>query len=277
MGLSVGVNLATMNSHQKRDAYSKDITYSTHSELGFDYLRDNMVHLWADKVQRGLNFAIIDEADSILIDEAKTPLIIAGGEQKNVDLYTGADNFVRQLQAADYNIDEESRTVNLTNSGIDLANRFFNLHNLYEISNSELIHRIQNAMRAHLILKKDVEYIVSREQILLVDSFTGRIMEGRAFSEGLQQAIQAKERVKIEPETRVLATTTYQNFFRLFKKLAGMTGTAKTEEQEFIDIYNMRVIPIPTNLPMIRVDEEDTVFVTLQAKHNAIVEEAKRL
>lgn len=277
MGLSVGVNLASKSVIDKRVAYSHDITYSTHSEFGFDYLRDNMVTDIKDKVQRGLGFAILDEADSILIDEAKTPLIISGGQHVSANLYAGANGFASQLTEEDYEIDEESRTVRLTELGIDKANQFFNLNNLYEISNSELVHRIQNAMRAHLILKRDVEYIVSDGQIQLVDSFTGRIMEGRAFSEGLQQALQAKEGVEIEPETRILATTTYQNFFRLFKKLAGMTGTAKTEEREFIDIYNMRVIPIPTNLPMIRVDEEDEIYLNLASKYKAIVKKTEEL
>lgn len=258
-------------------AYSRDITYSTHSEFGFDYLRDNMVSDIQDKVQRGLSFAILDEADSILIDEAKTPLIISGGQHVSANLYVGANGFASQLVEEDYEIDEESRTVRLTEIGIDKANQFFNLNNLYEIANSELVHRIQNAMRAHLILKRDIEYIVADNQIKLVDGFTGRIMEGRAFSEGLQQALQAKEGVEIEPETRILATTTYQNFFRLFKKLAGMTGTAKTEEREFIDIYNMRVVPIPTNLPMQRVDEEDVIFVDLESKYKAIVKKTEEL
>lgn len=277
LGLSVGINKAQMNEFDKRQAYAADITYSVHSELGFDYLRDNMVKDLSKKVQRGLQFCLIDEVDSILIDEAKTPLIISGGEQKDSSAYYGADQFVRTLGFEDYVIDEESKAITLTHSGIEKANRFFKVDNIYHIENSETVHLVQNALRAHKIMKHDVEYIVRNGKIELVDGFTGRIMEGRSYSEGLQQAIQAKEVVDVEPETQTLATITYQNFFRMFNKLCGMTGTGKTEEQEFIDIYNMRVNVVPTNKPIARVDEEDEIFACTEDKWNAVTEKIKEL
>ncbi|WP_084270855.1 preprotein translocase subunit SecA [Mycoplasmopsis sturni] len=277
LGLSVGINKAQMNEFDKRQAYAADITYSVHSELGFDYLRDNMVKDLSKKVQRGLQFCLIDEVDSILIDEAKTPLIISGGEQKDSSAYYGADQFVRTLGLEDYVIDEESKAITLTHSGIEKANRFFKVDNIYHIENSETVHLVQNALRAHKIMKHDVEYIVRNGKIELVDGFTGRIMEGRSYSEGLQQAIQAKEVVEVEPETQTLATITYQNFFRMFNKLCGMTGTGKTEEQEFIDIYNMRVNVVPTNKPIARVDEEDEIFACTEDKWNAVTEKIKEL
>ncbi|MGY6172597.1 preprotein translocase subunit SecA [Candidatus Mycoplasma pogonae] len=277
LGLSVGINKAQMPVDLKRSAYAADITYSVHSELGFDYLRDNMVRNSWEKVQRGLNFVLIDEVDSILIDEAKTPLIISGGEENVSSTYMVADQFVRTLKPKHYEIDEETKSIRLTDEGIDHANAFFRIHNLYDIIHSELVHRIQNALRAHKIMKRDFEYIVDDNKIQLVDSFTGRVMEGRAYSEGLQQAIQAKEMVEIEPETQTLATITYQNFFRMFQKLSGMTGTAKTEEQEFIDIYNMRVNVIPTNKPIVRIDDKDEIYYDFQAKYKAITEEVKRV
>lgn len=275
--MTVGVNKPSMSPEEKKQIYQCDITYSIHSELGFDYLRDNMVTNINDKVQRGLNYILLDEVDSILIDEARTPLIISGGESSSSYMYEVANQFARTLQPGDYEIDEESKTIKLVDSGIDKANKFFTLSNLYDIKNSELVHRIQNALRANFIMKKDVEYIVKDEKIELIDAFTGRIMEGRAYSEGLQQAIQAKEFLEIESETKTLATITYQNFFRMFKKLSGMTGTAKTEEQEFIDIYNMRVNPIPTNLPNIRVDDEDSIYWGTRQKLNAILKEVKQV
>ncbi|WP_412031800.1 preprotein translocase subunit SecA [Metamycoplasma buccale] len=278
LGLTVGINKAQMPNNEKRAAYACDVTYSVHSELGFDYLRDNMVMSKEEKVQRGLNYILLDEVDSILIDEAKTPLIISGGDdEEESPLYNVADLFVRTLSQDDYFIDEETKSVYLTESGIEKANKYFNFSNLYDIQNSELVHRIQNALRAHKVMKLDVEYIVRDDKIELVDSFTGRIMEGRAYSEGLQQAIQAKERVEIELETKTLATITYQNFFRLFKKLSGMTGTAKTEEKEFIEIYNMRVNVVPTNRPMARIDDKDEIYVTMHAKWKAVVEEVKKI
>ncbi|AWX69315.1 preprotein translocase subunit SecA [[Mycoplasma] anseris] len=277
LGLTVGINKAQMSTNLKREAYACDVTYSVHSELGFDYLRDNMVMSKEEKVQRGLDFILLDEVDSILIDEAKTPLIISGGDEGDSPLYNIADLFVRTLNKDDYFIDEETKSVYLTESGIEKANKYFNFSNLYDIQNSELVHRIQNALRAHKVMKLDVEYIVRNDKIELVDSFTGRIMEGRAYSEGLQQAIQAKERVDIEPETKTLATITYQNFFRLFKKISGMTGTAKTEEKEFIDIYNMRVNVVPTNKPTVRIDDKDEIYVTMHAKWKAVVKEVKKI
>ncbi|ACF07084.1 preprotein translocase subunit SecA [Metamycoplasma arthritidis] len=277
LGLTVGINKAQMPTNEKREAYACDITYSVHSELGFDYLRDNMVMSKEEKVQRGLDFILLDEVDSILIDEAKTPLIISGGDEANSPLYNVADLFVRTLSNDDYFIDEETKSVYLTEKGIEKANKYFNFSNLYDIQNSELVHRIQNALRAHKVMKLDVEYIVRNDKIELVDSFTGRVMEGRAYSEGLQQAIQAKERVEIEGETKTLATITYQNFFRLFKKISGMTGTAKTEEKEFIEIYNMRVNVVPTNRPLARLDDKDEIYVTMHAKWQAVVKEVKRV
>ncbi|WP_456299099.1 preprotein translocase subunit SecA [Mycoplasmopsis columbinasalis] len=277
LGLTVGINKAQMSPADKRKAYACDITYSVHSELGFDYLRDNMVTNMAEKVQRGLHFCLIDEADSILIDEAKTPLIISGGEGNDTKLYFQADQFVRILNKDDYEIDEESKAISLTHNGIKKANNYFKVDNLYDIANSEIVHRMQNALRAHKIMKNNVEYIVREGKIELVDAFTGRIMEGRAYSEGLQQALQAKEMVQIEPETKTLATITYQNFFRMFNKLCGMTGTAKTEEQEFIDIYNMRVNQVPTNRPLIRKDYEDAIFSSYKAKWEAVTAKVKEL
>lgn len=277
LGLTVGINLASLSTDLKREAYACDITYSVHSELGFDYLRDNMVKSKEEKVQRGLDFILLDEVDSILIDEAKTPLIISGGDDDNSSIYNIADLFVRTLNKDDYFIDEETKSVYLTDKGIAKANKYFNFNNLYDIENSELVHRIQNALRAHKVMKLDVEYIVREDKIELVDSFTGRIMEGRAYSEGLQQAIQAKEKVEIEPETKTLATITYQNFFRLFKKICGMTGTAKTEENEFIEIYNMRVNVVPTNKPLIRIDDKDEIYVTMFSKWKAVTKEIKRV
>ncbi|PZV99886.1 preprotein translocase subunit SecA [Metamycoplasma auris] len=276
LGLSVGINKAQMPADLKREAYACDVVYSVHSELGFDYLRDNMAMTKEEKVQRGLDFILLDEVDSILIDEAKTPLIISGGDQEESSMYNIADLFVQTLNHDDYFIDEETKSVYLTDAGIEKANKYFNFENLYDLENSELVHRIQNSLRAHKVMKLDVEYIVRNDKIELVDSFTGRIMEGRAYSEGLQQAIQAKERVEIESETKTLATITYQNFFRLFKKISGMTGTAKTEEKEFIDIYNMRVNVVPTNKPVVRVDDQDEIYVDMHSKWKAVTKEVKR-
>lgn len=277
LGLSVGLNKSNMSSQMKKLAYACDITYSIHSELGFDYLRDNTVKNINDKVQRELNYALIDEVDSILIDEAKTPLIISGGEQNESTLYTNADLFVKSLESSDYHIDKETLGIALTYSGIQKANKWYKTDNLFKIENTEYVHRIQNALRANYIMRKDYEYVVLNNKIELVDQFTGRIMEGRSYSEGLQQALQAKEGVEIEPETKTLATITYQNFFRMFNKLSGMTGTGKTEEQEFINTYNMRVNVIPTNKPIIRIDHEDQIYLTMKAKYKALVEEIKKI
>lgn len=277
LGLTVGINKPRADKEEKRKAYACDITYSIHSELGFDYLRDNMVINKNQKVQRGLNFALIDEVDSILIDEAKTPLIISGGETNDSKLYEAANQFVLSLVGSDYDIDHETQSISLNHIGVNKANSFYGVKNIYEIQNSEIVHRIQNALRAQIIMKRDVEYIVLNEKIELVDSFTGRVMEGRSYSEGLQQALQAKERLEIEPETKTMATITYQNFFRMFKKLSGMTGTAKTEEQEFLDIYNMRVNVIPTNKPIIRIDHPDEVYISFKYKFQAMVKEIEKI
>ncbi|MXR58279.1 preprotein translocase subunit SecA [Mesomycoplasma hyorhinis] len=277
LGLSVGINKVGLDNDTKRLMYSADITYSVHSELGFDYLRDNMVFSKEEKVQRSLNFCLIDEVDSILIDEAKTPLIISGGQNNNSSTYLAANQFVNTLKDEDFYIDLETKGIKLNDQGIDKANSFFKVRNLYEIDNSELVHRVQNALRACKVMKRDVEYIVRDGKIELVDPFTGRVMQGRSYSEGLQQALQAKENLEIEPETQTLATITYQNFFRLFKKLCGMTGTAKTEEQEFIDVYNMRVNVIPTNKPIHRKDDTDLIFASLRAKNKAIINEIKKI
>lgn len=277
LGMSVGVILKDMDNTQKREAYAKDITYATHSEIGFDYLRDNMVSSIEQKVQRGFNFILIDEVDSILIDEARTPLIITGGQKSNSKLYLAVDAFVASLKSEHYEIDYESKGISLTEEGVKKANSFFKVDNIFMIQHSELVHRIQNALRAHYIMKKDHEYIIRDAKIELVDAHTGRIMDGRSYSDGLQQAIQAKEKLEIEDETITMATITYQNLFRMFNKLSGMTGTAKTEEDEFLEIYNMRVIEIPTNKPMIRVNHKDVVYQNLEAKYKGIIAEITRL
>lgn len=275
LGITIGVNLRDYTPYLKREAYNKDITYTTNAELGFDYLRDNMVRSFADKVQRPLNFAIIDEADSVLIDEARTPLIISGGAKNRTPLYQATDVFAKSLAPTDYKIDWESKQIALTASGVRKAQNYFKLKNLFDIENSELFHHISNALRANYIFKLDVEYVVRDGEIVLVDQFTGRLMAGRVYSDGLHQAIQAKEKVNIQQETTTVATITYQNFFRLYNKLSGMTGTAKTEEEEFVKIYNMRVIAIPTNKPIIREDKPDFVFATLNAKFKSLLNEVK--
>ncbi|MGL5268238.1 MAG: preprotein translocase subunit SecA [Spiroplasma sp.] len=275
LGITIGVNLRDYPPNLKREAYAKDVTYTTNAELGFDYLRDNMVHSFQDKVQRGLNFAIIDEADSVLIDEARTPLIISGGSKNRTPLYQATDAFAKSLKPEDYKIDWESKQIALTPTGVRKAQSYFNLKNLFDIENSELFHHIQNALRANYVFKLDVEYVVKDGEIVLVDQFTGRLMAGRVYSDGLHQAIQAKEKVTIQQETTTVATITYQNFFRLYSKLSGMTGTAKTEEEEFVKIYNMRVICIPTNKPIIRDDKSDYVFATLNAKFKALIKDVK--
>lgn len=275
LGITIGVSLRDNNPQQKRDAYLQDVTYTTNSELGFDYLRDNMARSFNDKVQRQLNFAIIDEADSVLIDESRTPLIISGGAKNRTPLYKATDAFAKTLVPDDYKIDWESRQIALTTSGVNKAQKSFNLKNLFDIDSSELFHHIQNALRANHVFKLDVEYVVKDGDIVLVDQFTGRLMPGRVYSDGLHQALQAKEHVDIQQETTTVATITYQNFFRLYSKLSGMTGTAKTEEEEFVKIYNMRVIRIPTNKPIIREDKPDHVFASLNAKFKALIAEVK--
>ncbi|NHL83689.1 preprotein translocase subunit SecA [Lactobacillus helveticus] len=289
LGLTVCLNLNSMSPDEKREAYNCDVTYSTNSELGFDYLRDNMVVYKEQMVQRPLNYAIIDEVDSILIDEARTPLIISGeAEQANSD-YIRADRFVKTLSEdksdddvdddedyGDYKIDWPTKTISLTRTGIEKACKHFGLRNLYDVENQKLVHHIDQALRANYIMLKDIDYVVQDGEVLIVDSFTGRVMEGRRYSDGLHQAIEAKEGVKIQEESKTQATITYQNFFRMYKKLSGMTGTAKTEEEEFREIYNMQVITIPTNRPIARKDMPDILYPTLDSKFHAVVEEIKK-
>lgn len=278
LGLSVGVNSRELTPASKRAAYACDITYTTNSELGFDYLRDNMVTEVSQRVLRGLHMAVVDEVDSILIDESRTPLIISGGKKQTANLYLQADVFAKKLHADDYEIDEKTRQVQLSEKGVATAERKFKIKNLYDIEHTQLVHHIQQALKANYVMMKDVEYVVDDEQeIVIVDQFTGRLMKGRAYSDGLHQAIEAKEGVPIKEETSTLATITYQNFFRLYGKLAGMTGTAKTEEEEFLSIYNMRVIEIPTNRPVARIDHPDRVYATEALKFNALVNEVKEL
>lgn len=277
LGLSVGINLSAKSSSEKREAYNCDITYSTNSEVGFDYLRDNMVVRQEDMVQRSLNFALIDEVDSVLIDEARTPLIVSGQvSSETSQLYIRADRFVKTLTSTDYIIDVPTKTISLTDYGIDKAEEYFHLDNLYDLENVALTHYIDNALRANYIMILDIDYVVSQEgEILIVDQFTGRTMEGRRFSDGLHQAIEAKEGVRIQEESKTSASITYQNMFRMYKKLAGMTGTAKTEEEEFREVYNMRIIPIPTNKPVARIDHPDLLYPTLESKFKAVVEDVK--
>ena len=277
LGLSVGINLAAKSPMEKKEAYECDITYSTNSEIGFDYLRDNMVVRAENMVQRPLNYALVDEVDSILIDEARTPLIVSGANAvETSQLYHMADHFVKSLDKDDYIIDIQSKTIGLSDSGIDKAESYFKLENLYDIENVALTHFIDNALRANYIMILDIDYVVSEEQeILIVDQFTGRTMEGRRYSDGLHQAIEAKEGVPIQDETKTSASITYQNLFRMYKKLSGMTGTGKTEEEEFREIYNIRVIPIPTNRPVQRIDHSDLLYASIEAKFKAVVEDVK--
>ena len=293
LGLSVGIVLGGMNSEEKRKAYSCDITYGTNNEFGFDYLRDNMAMAKKDMVQRDLNFAIVDEIDSILIDEARTPLIISGMVNKQNDLYLRANSFAKGLKARvivenndkefdeldndfDYVVDLKAHTVALTDRGTKKAEEFFGIKDLADLDNLTLSHHINQAIRAYGIMKKDKDYIVRDGQVLIVDEFTGRIMDGRRYSDGLHQAIEAKENVKIASESQTLATITFQNYFRLYNKLSGMTGTAKTEEDEFKGIYKLDVIEIPTNKEVIRKDLNDVIYKTKEAKYNAIVEDVKQ-
>ena len=294
LGMSVGVNKRELSPAEKRAAYACDITYTTNSELGFDYLRDNMVTDVNDRVLRGLYMAIVDEVDSVLIDESRTPLIISGGKKDTANLYIAADRFVKTLTkpeyeydkyskeqkivSGDYDIDEKTRQVMLTDSGVEKGEKFFNLPNLYDLENTQLVHHINQALKANYVMMKDVEYVVSDDkEIVIVDQFTGRTMPGRAYSDGLHQAIEAKENVPIKEETSTLATITYQNFFRLYEKLAGMTGTAKTEEEEFLNTYNMRVVVIPTNRPVIRQDLPDEIYGRKEDKYKALVRKVKEL
>ncbi len=295
LGLSVGLVIAGMNSEQKQKAYNSDITYGTNNEYGFDYLRDNMVIYKNDMVQRPLNYAIVDEIDSILIDEARTPLIISGTAAESSVLYSQADDFVKRLKSKvlveedikdfdqeednekyDYIVDLKAKSATLTQKGIKKAEDYFKLENLNDLDNSDIVHHINQALHAHGIMKKDIDYIVKDGEVLIVDEFTGRIMYGRRYSNGLHQAIEAKEHVKIANESKTLATITFQNYFRMYDKLSGMTGTAMTEESEFREIYNLDVISIPTNKPMIRIDNNDVIYKNENAKFRAVVEDIKK-
>ncbi len=274
LGMSVGLNIRALTAEEKKQAYECDILYSTNSELGFDYLRDHMVLYEHDIVQkRGLNYAIIDEVDSILIDEARTPLIISGGAKQNQNLYQSADRFVKSLRDEDFLIDIESKSIELSESGMSKAEKIFSIENLYDVKNVTLVHHINNALRANYVMARDKDYMVQNNAVLIIDQFTGRVLPGRQFSEGLHQALEAKEKVEIKKETITVATITYQNFFRMYKKLSGMTGTAKTEEEEFREIYNMYVSEVPTNEPMIRKDAPDFLFATLKEKYEALIDD----
>ncbi|HDG9918001.1 TPA: preprotein translocase subunit SecA [Staphylococcus aureus] len=274
LGLTVGLNLNSKTTEEKREAYAQDITYSTNNELGFDYLRDNMVNYSEDRVMRPLHFAIIDEVDSILIDEARTPLIISGEAEKSTSLYTKANVFAKMLkQDEDYKYDEKTKAVHLTEQGADKAERMFKVENLYDVQNVDVISHINTALRAHVTLQRDVDYMVVDGEVLIVDQFTGRTMPGRRFSEGLHQAIEAKEGVQIQNESKTMASITFQNYFRMYNKLAGMTGTAKTEEEEFRNIYNMTVTQIPTNKPVQRNDKSDLIYISQKGKFDAVVED----
>ncbi len=275
LGLTVGLNLRDISPEEKRAAYNCDILYTTNNEIGFDYLRDNMTIKKEDLVQRELNYAIIDEVDSLLIDEARTPLIISGGARNTERLYELADDFVKYLADEDFEVDIKQKTIVLTESGIRKAEQHFNIPNLYDVQNVTLLHNIDNALRANYIMQKDVDYVVQDNTVIIVDPFTGRLMHGRQFTEGLHQALEAKEHVEIKKETTTLASITFQNFFRMYNKLSGMTGTAKTEEEEFINIYNMKVIEIPTNMPVQRIDANDKLFVNKDAKFAALVKDIK--
>lgn len=274
LGLSVGLNTRELSPDEKREVYLSDVLYSTNNELGFDYLRDHMVVYKERIVQRELNFAIIDEVDSILIDEARTPLIISGGAKNTADLYKQANYFTLRLkEETDYEIDIKTKSITLTEEGIHKAEQHFNLENLYDVNHVVLLHHINNALRANYIMEKDVDYVVQEGKVVIVDAFTGRLMHGRQFSEGLHQALEAKEAVEIKKETTTLATITFQNYFRMYSKLAGMTGTAKTEEEEFREIYNMDVVVIPTNMPVVRIDDNDLIFASMEAKYKALADE----
>ncbi|MBY1751620.1 preprotein translocase subunit SecA, partial [Clostridioides difficile] len=277
LGMSVGVIIADLIPEVRKVQYNCDITYGTNNEFGFDYLKDNMVTKKFDKVQRELNFAIVDEVDSILIDEARTPLIIAGEGDEDSKLYELANSFIKTIKEEDYELDRKDKTVALKESGIDKAESFFGIKNLTDIENIELYHHINQALRGHKLMEKDVDYVVVNQEVMIVDEFTGRVMDGRRYTDGLHQAIEAKEGVEIKDESKTMATITFQNFFRLYNKLSGMTGTAKTEEGEFESIYKLNVVQIPTNKPIIRADLHDKVFRTEKEKYQAVVEEVIRI
>ncbi len=267
LGLSVGLNMRELSPKEKQEAYNSDILYSTNNEIGFDYLRDNMVAQASERVQRPLNFCIVDEVDSILIDEARTPLIISSGRANSGNLYVDADRAVKKLkEVEDYDVDVKTKNVSLTEEGSKKIEKIFNLRNLYDLDNTALVHHLNQALKANYGFKKDVDYVVQEDEVIIVDQFTGRLMQGRQFSEGLHQAIEAKEGVTINVETKTMATITFQNLFRMYNKLSGMTGTAKTEEEEFRSIYNMYVIQIPTNKPVAREDLADLVYANASAK-----------
>lgn len=276
LGLTVGVNARELSPTQKREAFKCDVTYTTSSEVGFDYLRDNMVTDLKSKVLRELNFALVDEADSILIDEGRVPLIISGGSKEVHNFYVSADKFVKSLSSSQYNYDVKTQSAVLTESGVKAAEKYFGVANLYDITNTSLVHHIGQALKANYVMKRDKDYMVEKGEIMLIDQNTGRKLPGRAYSEGLNQAIEAKEGVRVKQETITVATITFQNFFRLYNKLSGMTGTAKTEEEELMDIYNMRVVVIPTNKPIARVDDDDSVYYSLQEKYAALMEDVKK-
>ncbi|NLC47918.1 MAG: preprotein translocase subunit SecA [Tenericutes bacterium] len=277
LGVSVGINIRDKSPEEKKEAYNADITYTTNNELGFDYLRDNMVVRSERRTQRGLNFAIIDEVDSILIDEARTPLIISGGSAKSTNIYKEADRIAKNLKIDDYVVDEKTKKVTLTEEGVKACEKMLSINNLYDISNSVMVHNLDKALSANYSFKKDVDYVIEDGKIIIVDLFTGRLMHGRQFSEGLHQALEAKEGVEINEETKTLATITFQNLFRMYNKLSGMTGTAKTEEEEFENIYNTSVVVIPTNKPVIREDQVDLIYSSLKGKYNALVSTIKEI
>ena len=277
LGVTVGINTRDKSPKEKREAYDADITYTTNNELGFDYLRDNMVVHKENRTQRGLNYAIIDEVDSILIDEARTPLIISGGVAKSANVYKEADRVAKSLKIDDYVVDEKTKKVTLTEEGVHHAEELLHLDNLYDIKNSVMVHNLDKALCANYAFKRDVDYVIENDQVIIVDTFTGRLMHGRQFSEGLHQALEAKEGVKINEETKTLATITFQNLFRMYNKLSGMTGTAKTEEEEFQNIYNTYVVCIPTNKPVIRDDQVDLIYSSLKGKYTAIVRTVKEI
>ena len=277
LGVSVGINTRDKSPKEKKEAYNADITYTTNNELGFDYLRDNMVVHKENRTQRGLNFAIIDEVDSILIDEARTPLIISGGSAKSANIYKEADRVAKNLKIDDYVVDEKTKKVTLTEEGVKNCEKMLHLDNLYDISNSVMVHNLDKALTANYAFKKDVDYVIENDKVIIVDTFTGRLMHGRQFSEGLHQALEAKEGVTINEETKTLATITFQNLFRMYNKLSGMTGTAKTEEEEFQNIYNTNVVCIPTNKPVIRDDQVDLIYSSLKGKFNAVVKTVKEI
>ena len=277
LGVTVGINIREKSPKEKREAYAADITYTTNNELGFDYLRDNMVVHRENRTQRGLNFAIIDEVDSILIDEARTPLIISGGVAKTANIYKEADRVAKALNIDDYVLDEKTKKVTLTEQGVHNAEKLLNLENLFDIKNSVMVHNLDKALAANYAFKRDVDYVVENDKVIIVDTFTGRLMHGRQFSEGLHQALEAKENVTINEETKTLATITFQNLFRMYNKLSGMTGTAKTEEEEFQNIYNTYVVCIPTNKPIIRDDQVDLIYSSLNGKFKAVVNVVKEI